>query len=125
AFSSSRDDDWDVTHIGDLYVVDAEGGEPHRITNGGGAATFPSWSPDGSRFACLVEPGVLDFPRHVQIAVVEAAGGEPTILTAGLARSCAPYPPVREPIWHGDSIVFAVQDHGNDHLYAVSADGSG
>ena len=30
---------------------------------------------------------------------------------------------MREPIWDGDSIVFAIEDGGNIHLYRVSPDG--
>jgi dipeptidyl aminopeptidase/acylaminoacyl peptidase len=125
AFASGRDDDWDLTQITDIHVVDAGGGEPERITKGGGSVGMPSWSPDGDRIAHVFEPGVLDYPRHTQIAVVPSGGGERTVLTEVLDRTCNPYPGLREPMWVGDSILFAVEDHGNDHLYAAPADGSG
>jgi dipeptidyl aminopeptidase/acylaminoacyl peptidase len=35
-----------------------------------------------------------------------------------------PYPIVGEPLWGGDFVYFAVEDHGNTHVYRVRADGS-
>ena len=124
AFSSGRDDDWDITQVSDIHVVEATGGEPQRITKGGGSAEMPSWSPDGSAIAHLFTPGVLDYPRHTQIAVVPSGGGDRTVLTEALDRTCSPFPALREPLWDGDSILFTTEDHGNDHLYSVRADGS-
>jgi dipeptidyl aminopeptidase/acylaminoacyl peptidase len=64
-------------------------------------------------------------PHHGQIAVMRADGSDRRILTASLDRQCAPFPLVREPVWDGDRIGFAVEDGGNVHVYAVAADGSG
>jgi dipeptidyl aminopeptidase/acylaminoacyl peptidase len=125
AFASGREDDWDLTGVTDVYVIDAEGGEPERITKGGGSAGASSWSPDGSLIAHVFEPGILDYPRHTQIAIVPSGGGARTLLTEVLDRTCSPYPALREPLWVGDSILFVVEDHGNDHLYSVAAGRSG
>jgi dipeptidyl aminopeptidase/acylaminoacyl peptidase len=46
------------------------------------------------------------------------------VLTESLDRNCSPYPALREPLWQGDQIAFAIEDHGNNHLYMVPADGS-
>ena len=79
---------------------------------------------DGTLLACKWSPGGFDFPRHTQIAVVDAAtGGNRRILTASLDRQCAPYPELREPLWDDDAIVFAIEDAGNIHVYRVSPDG--
>ena len=124
AFSSARGDDWDIELLGDIYVVPAAGGEPKRLTAGDSAYEAPAYSPDGKLLACKWSPGGFDFPRHTQIAVVDAkTGGDRRILTASLDRQCSPYPDLREPIWEGDSIVFAAEDHGNVHVYRVSPDG--
>ena len=124
AFASARGEDWDIDLIGDVYVVPADGGEPKRLTPGDSNHTAPSYSPDGSLLAVKWDPGGFDFPRHTQIAVVDAATGETRrILTASLDRQCDPYPELREPIWDGDSIVFAIEDAGNIHVYRVSAAG--
>ena len=68
-------------------------------------------------------PGGFDFPRHTQIGVMDASGENFRVLTASLDRTCDPYPEIREPIWDGGSIVFAIEDRGNIHLYRVSPDG--
>jgi dipeptidyl aminopeptidase/acylaminoacyl peptidase len=125
AFDSARHPDWDVDTARDVYVVDADGGEPELLTATDGTIERPAWSPDGDRIAYLFKPGVLDDPRHVQVAILETATGERRIPTEWLDRNCAPYPPLRGPAWDGDSVVFAVEDGGNTHLYRVQGDGSG
>jgi dipeptidyl aminopeptidase/acylaminoacyl peptidase len=56
---------------------------------------------------------------------VSPKGGGHRLLTESLDRTCAPYPPIREPIWDDGRIVFGVEDRGNVHVYRVPADGSG
>ena len=125
AFASLRQDDWDIELLQDVYLVDAQGGEPTRLTASDAWHEAPSWAPDGSLIACQFAPGGFDEPHHGQIAVLDAATGERRILTAALDRNCAPYPPLREPIWDGDSLLFALEERGNTLLYRVRADGSG
>ena len=125
AFVSGREDDWDITLVTDIWVVPAEGGEPRRVTGADGMCDAPAWSPDGTRIAYRWLPEKEDFPRHTQIAVVDVASGEHTILTASVDRNCGPYPDIRETLWDGERIVFAIEDRGNVHLYDVPADGSG
>ena len=124
AFASNREDDWDVSPYGYLYVVDSSGGEPRRLTPDDSEYGHPSWSPDSRLIACYWARSGFDYPQHNQVAVVDAETGERTVLTAELDRQCAPYPLVGEPIWDGDSIVFALEDRGNTHVYRVRADGS-
>lgn len=126
AFVSARHPDWDIAPVRDIYLVDvAGGGEPRRLTPGGGSIDLISWSPDGTRLAAQRYPGVLDDPRHTQIAVVDARSGAMRLLTGSLDRNCGPYPQVREPLWDGESLVFAVEDRGNTHVYRVASDGAG
>jgi dipeptidyl aminopeptidase/acylaminoacyl peptidase len=125
AFSSARQEDWDAEVERDIYVVDAGGGEPERLTEGESRYEAPSWSPDGSTIACRWAPGGFDYPRHGQIAVLDAATGQRRVLTESLDRNCAPYPEIREPVWDGDSILFVLEDSGHNPLYRVRADGSG
>ncbi|HXJ65974.1 MAG TPA: S9 family peptidase [Actinomycetota bacterium] len=124
AFASARDDDWDTTVVRDIYVVDADGGEPELRTHQDGYAALPSWSPDGTAIAYLFREGIFDDPRHGQVAVVPAGGGERRVLTASLDRNCEVYPTVREPVWEGDALLFAIEDAGNNPVYRVPGDGS-
>ena len=123
AFASARDDDWDVQLRQQIWVVDAAGGEPRRVTPDDDYYDLPSWSPDGSSIACTWTEGGFDRPRHDRIAVVDAATGERRVLTEELDRQCGPFPAVREPLWDGDSLIFAVEDHGNTHVRRVPAAG--
>jgi dipeptidyl aminopeptidase/acylaminoacyl peptidase len=68
-------------------------------------------------------PGVLDDPRHTQIGVVDAESGAVRLLTQALDRNCGVYPELREPLWDGGDLVFAVEEFGNTHLYRAAADG--
>ena len=125
AFASARQDHWDTEVERDIFVVDAEGGEPERLTGGDSRYEAPAWSPDGSAIACRWAPGGFDYPRHGQIAVLDASTGERRVLTESLDRNCAPYPEIREPVWDGDSILFVLEESGYNALYCVAADGAG
>jgi dipeptidyl aminopeptidase/acylaminoacyl peptidase len=124
AFISARQENWDIELVSHVYVVDAGGGEPGHLTEGEASYAAPAWSPDGSEIACRFSPGGFDFPRHGQIAVIPAAGGAHRLLTTSLDLNCSPYPEIREPVWDGDSLLFVLEDGGNNHLYRVPADGS-
>ena len=125
AFVSARHEDWDTDLIRDVFLVDAAGGEPEPLTASDGRHAFPAWSPDGLAIACVYAPDEFDYPRHGQIAVLDAVTGERRVLTASLDRNCAPYPEIREPVWDGDSLLFVLEDSGYNPLYRVPADGSG
>ena len=94
-----------------------------RISDDDGLYDLPSWSPDGTAIACVWSSGGWDLPRHNQIAVIDVATGERRVLTQDLDRQCSPFPAVREPIWDGDSLLFALEDHGNVHIRRVPAAG--
>ena len=125
AFVSARHADWDLEMVSDVYLVAAGGGEPRRLTQGGGSIGGVSWAPDGSRLAVERYAGVFDDPKHTQIALADAASGELRPLTAALDRNCTTYPSLREPLWDGDDVVFAVEDRGCTHVYRVAAGGAG
>src|SRR5438093_1215871 len=116
AFASPRHEDWDIDHISDIHVIDVSGrGEPRQVSLGDGTCDAPSWSPDGASIAYLFAPGVFDDPRHGQVAVSPAEGGDRKVLTTSLDRQCAPYPVIREQIWDGADLMFAAEDRGSGH----------
>jgi TolB protein len=75
AFTSSRDD---PTGAGDLYVMEATGGNVRRLTTGLGVGAQPSWSPDGER---IVTSGMAN--GSSEIFVVDLKDGNATRLTRG------------------------------------------
>ena len=126
AFASGRHEERDLDLAVDLWMVPADGsGTPSRVIGGGPAYSLPSWSPDGGRLACYVNPTPLRSPRHRQVAVIDTASGTEQVLTASLDRNCAPFGSTRPPVWAGDRLLFGVEDHGNVHLYLVSANRAG
>ena len=62
AFTSSRDDDWDIELKADIYVVPAAGGELERLTPGDASYSAPSYSPDGSAARSQVGAGRFRLP---------------------------------------------------------------
>jgi dipeptidyl aminopeptidase/acylaminoacyl peptidase len=124
AFTSARHDNWDIQPTSALYIVAASGGDPEALTPPDSSAWAPSWSADGSRLAHYFVPGILDDPRHQQVAVLDVASREQRVLTASMDRQCVPFPQIREPVWRDDDLLFCVEDHGNWHLYSVASDGS-
>jgi dipeptidyl aminopeptidase/acylaminoacyl peptidase len=123
-FVSSRGENWDLDLVTDLFVLDSEGGEPEQLTASDGECASPAWSPDGRQIAYHYTPTPFDWPRHTQVAVLGVDTRERRLLTESLDRQCAPYPDIREPVWDGERIVFALEDRGNVHLYSVRVDGS-
>jgi dipeptidyl aminopeptidase/acylaminoacyl peptidase len=122
AFISARHAGWDAEHVTDVYLLAASGGEPRRLTHGGGSFDDVSWSPLGTHLAAHRYPAVFDDPKHTQIALVDGRSGDVRLLSETLDRNCGTYPQMRAPLWDGNEIVFAVEDHGNTHLYRVADD---
>jgi dipeptidyl aminopeptidase/acylaminoacyl peptidase len=125
AFVSARHADWDLEMVNDVYLVDTAGGQPRRLTQGGGSIGGISWATDGSRLAVDRYPGVFDDPKHSKIALVDPADGGFTTLTGSFDLNCTTHPGMREPLWDGDDLVFIAEDHGRVHIYRVAVDGTG
>ena len=82
AFSSARNEHWDIELLGDIYVVPADGGDPKQLTPNDANYYAPSYSLDGKRLAVKWDPGGFDFPRHTQIGVMDADGSNFRLLTS-------------------------------------------
>lgn len=64
------------SYKGDIYTVNADGGEAHQLTTNNAYDAYPVWSPDGSRIAfASSREGSLD------VYVMPKGGGEPLRLT--------------------------------------------
>jgi dipeptidyl aminopeptidase/acylaminoacyl peptidase len=130
AFVSATHPDHDLGEEDDLFVVDVdapptEDGEPaapRRVTHTDRMWSQPSWSPEGDRLAAITSD-TQDAQLFGDIAVVDVATGDHTILTADLDRNCAPYPGARSPVWRDGSLLFGVEDHGATHVYTVPVEG--
>ncbi|MPQ96808.1 prolyl oligopeptidase family serine peptidase [Modestobacter sp. I12A-02628] len=81
AFVSARHPGADRDLVRDVYVVDADGGEPRRVTGSRADCSKPAWTPDGGTIVVTAIPDLgpdgLDFvARNETVARVDAAGGE-------------------------------------------------
>ena len=120
AFVSTRDGN------AEIYVMDADGGNPQRLTNNRHVDSSPSWSPDGKRIAF-----VSDRDGHVnirgwsnyEIYVMDADGRNQQNVTNDPSNDGSPS-------WSPDGkrIVFSSdRDNNRDHnieIYVMDADGS-
>lgn len=100
AFSSVRDRNgercWDqCTYHGELYVMDANGGDPARLTRNRGDDRSPSWSSDGRRIVFASDRNRPQ-PGGLEIYSIRADGSCLTWLTNGSPES-------RDPAWRGAS----------------------
>ena len=119
AFASNRDGN------AEIYVMDADGDNPRRLTNNRGADLSPSWSPDGKRIAFVSDRDghvhIRGWPTY-EIYVMDADGGNEQNLTNDPNND-------KSPSWSPDGkhIVFSSdRDNNRDHnieIYVMDADG--
>ncbi len=108
AFSSDRDGNFEI------YVMNADGSNPVRLTNHPAGDFEPSFSPDGSK---IVFSSQRD--GNSEIYVMNSDGTNQTRLTNNSANDF-------DPAFSGDGskIVFESARDGNAEIYVMNADGS-
>jgi Tol biopolymer transport system component len=108
AFSSDRAGTFD------LYVMDADGSHPRRITSRAGSEGEPVWTPDGARIIYTASPG----GGLSQLHVVGADGAEDRPLTASPGGNHSP-----DLSADGRSITFVSARDGSQDIYVMDAAG--
>jgi dipeptidyl aminopeptidase/acylaminoacyl peptidase len=115
AFSAQRDPDLISSETADIYVVTVSDSKVKRIVNTPGPDRNPQWSPDGKQIAYETTAGSkYFFYTNVKIAVVDADGSTPRVLTdafdedPGLIR------------WSADGIYFAAEQKTYAHLFRLN-----
>ncbi len=98
----------------DIWVMEADGGNPRNLTNHDALDQTPDWSPDG-RWIAFSSNRDGDWEIHV----MNADGTNSINLTNHLARD-------GRPDWSpdGNQIAFSSDRDGNSEIYVMNADGT-
>ena len=119
AFCANRTERPDDSAAMDVYVVDADGGESRRVTDGSAACSDPVWSPGGDRLAyTAAEPGNPYAPAEVRVADLPAETDRS--VSASLDRTVSRF---SSPRWlDSESLCVAIGDEGWSRLVVCRAD---
>jgi len=117
AFTSARDAVGTTGHVRRLFVMNADGSDPHHVASSIDLIAYsPSWSPDGTRIAVEGRP-----PGGSQsdIYVITLATGDVRQVTATPDED-------NHPTWSpdGNRIAFSRRSGNVRHILSVAVDGS-
>ena len=123
AFTSSEFFKWDILFHSDIWVMDADGGNPRNLTNHHASDLSPDWSPDGQQIAFTSDRN-WDWEFEVQeknweVYVMNTDDTNLINLTNHLAKDSSPD-------WSpdGNQIAFTSDRDGNTEVYVMNADGA-
>ena len=128
-FRSAKFFKWDILFHSDIWVMDADGGNPRNLTNHHASDLSPDWSPDGLQITFYSNRN-KDWEFEVQeenweVYVMNTDGTNPINLTDHPAED-------RSPAWSPDGLQIAFstdrdrKDDGtkNAEIYVMNADGT-
>ena len=103
----------------DLFEIDANGGQPKRLTTNPGFDGAPAYSPDGTRIAYRSQARAGYESDKWRLMVYDRTSGKTTSLTDAFDRS------VDTLLWSSDgaSIYFNAEDRGEMPLFVIPAAG--
>jgi dipeptidyl aminopeptidase/acylaminoacyl peptidase len=117
AFTAQRDPDLISAETADIYVVSVGDGKVKKIVSTPGPDRNPKWSPDGKRIAFETSAASkYFFYTNKKIAVVDADGGTPRVLTDAFDED----PGLID--WAVDGIYFAAEQRTYAHLFRLNPD---
>jgi len=115
AFSAQHDPDLISLGTADIYVVAVNDGKVKKIVDTPGPERNPHWSPDGKQIAFETAAGSkYFFYTNVKIAVVDADGGTPRVLTDAFDEDPGLI------AWAADGIYFAAEQKTYAHLFRLN-----
>lgn len=114
AFISFREDPNSPALFSNIYVMNANGTNLHRLTESNWAEASPSWSPDGSKIVYYADPDSESGPEPADIFVFDLATQQIVSLTYGMGNN-------QDPTWSpdGSKIAFYSDRHGPEENYEL------